>query len=112
MVIMLREQRLYQTLSTALQPEFIRIENESSSHHVPAGSETHFKITLVSLQFIQHTRVARHRAVHALVATEFTQGLHALSLHLFTPDEWHRHGQKTAPSPTCLGGKQRESRHS
>ena len=42
-------------ISTALQaafkPQTLLVENESFRHNVPEGSETHFKVTLVSEAF-------------------------------------------------------------
>ncbi|MEY2908347.1 MAG: transcriptional regulator BolA, partial [Pseudomonadota bacterium] len=42
---------LVQRLQTAYPESQYWVENESSGHNVPAGSETHFKITLVSDAF-------------------------------------------------------------
>ena len=35
-------------LRNQLEPEFLQVENESSQHNVPPGSESHFKVTIVS----------------------------------------------------------------
>lgn len=97
---MSREQRIKAALATLLQPESLNIENESFRHQVPAGSESHFKIIAVSRIFIGLRPVARHRLVNTLLKAEFASGLHALSLHLYTPDEWLQ--QTGAPnSPPC-----------
>lgn len=35
-------------LSDEFQPEFLKVINESDMHNVPRGSESHFKVTVVS----------------------------------------------------------------
>ena len=78
--------------------------NESHMHNVPANSETHFRLTLVSPAFADTAPVRRHQMVYALVADELKGPVHALALHTFTPDEWRaRQGQVNA-SPPCRGG--------
>jgi len=50
-----------------------------------------FAVAIVSPLFVGKMPIARHRMVNALLKDEFeTQGLHALSLRLRTPDEWER----------------------
>jgi len=102
---MSRLQRMNDALSTELKPDTLTIENESSRHNVPAGSETHFKVTAVSAHFNDMNRIARHRLVNACLSAEFTTGLHALSLHLYTPDEWQRQSEGVPNSPACRHGK-------
>jgi len=88
----------------ALAPAFLEVENESHRHNVPQGSETHFKVTLVSDQFKDKSLVARHRMVNELVAEQLAGEVHALSLHTKTPDEWFEQGGVIPDSPECLGG--------
>ena len=38
-------------LVAALAPRFIEVVNESGNHNVPPGSESHFKVTVVSEVF-------------------------------------------------------------
>ena len=98
---MSRAQRLYDALTLALAPDALTVDNESSNHRVPMGSETHFKIVAVSAHFNTLTRVARHRVVNTLLKTEFATGLHALSLFLYTPDEWRERNMTAPASPPC-----------
>lgn len=85
--------------------QHLAVSNESSGHNVPAGSQTHFAVVLVSEDFADMPPLARHRAVHAVLADELAGGVHALAVHTYTQTEWRkRHG--SAPlSPPCLGGK-------
>lgn len=102
-----RKSRIENTLRDAFAPEHLDVLDESHMHSVPEGAESHFKIICVSTQFVDKSLVARHRSVNAELNTELASGLHALSLHLFTPAEWSAK-QAVAPSPTCRGGQHRE----
>ena len=62
--------------------------DESSGHNVPIGSETHFKLVAVGDVFNQKSRIQRHRMINAMLQDEFEKGMHACSMHLFTPEEW------------------------
>ena len=99
-----RHNRIQNLLQTELSPTFLLVENESGFHHVPEGSETHFKITAVSTQFEGQTLVSRHRMVNHLLYDELESGLHALSLHLFTAAEWDKRQQNVLKSPGCKDG--------
>jgi len=88
----------------SLNPDFLEVINESSNHNVPEGSESHFKVTLVSDDFDQVNLISRHRMINELLRDEISGGIHALSLHLFTSDEWMEKSGKIRQSPQCLGG--------
>jgi stress-induced morphogen len=97
--------RIEKKLRTALAPTVLQVINESASHNVPRGSETHFKVVLVSPAFEDLGRVARHRLVFDALAEELKTGVHALALTLRTPDEWETEaGSTVLVSPPCLGG--------
>lgn len=101
---MSRLQRMNDALSHKLKPDTLTIENESSNHHVPINSETHFKIIAVSTQFNTLSRISRHRLVNSILSNEFATGLHALSLHLYTPGEWLQKTNNIPHSPACHDG--------
>ena len=82
-------------------PVYLEVVNESHNHNVPANSSTHFKVTLVSEQFVGKRAVARHQLVYAILADELKSGVHALALHTYAPDEWQ--GDSPA-SPDCMAG--------
>ena len=103
---MSRKQRIHDALIAELKLDTLLIDDESHRHNVATGAESHFKIVAVSDTFENLNRVARHRLVNTLVAAEFNAGLHALSLHLYTPSEWcHRENQAAPASPACRNGK-------
>lgn len=99
-----RAQRLYAAVSEALAPTHLEVINESHNHG-GSGTETHYKLVAVSAAFDGQRAVARHQRIYALTAAERETGLHALALHLYTPDEWV--AVVSAPdSPACRGGSQ------
>lgn len=101
---MSRQQRIEEYLRSGFSPLHLEVLNESHNHS--AGQDTHFKVVLVSDAFAGLRSVARHQKVYALLADEMRQGLHALALHLYTPDEWAETGVAPA-SPACKGGSKR-----
>ncbi|HEY9032981.1 MAG TPA: BolA/IbaG family iron-sulfur metabolism protein [Pseudomonadales bacterium] len=102
------QQQIEQKVLAALDVQFIELLNESHMHSVPANSETHFKLTLVSDSFAGLGKVKRHQQIYQLLADELAGPVHALALHLYTPQEWQaRHGAIPA-SPQCLGGSKHD----
>lgn len=104
---MSRHDRIHDALVARFAPLELEVVDESSNHSVPAGSESHFKVVIVSPAFETQAVVARHRAVHAALADELAAGLHALSIHAFTPAQWLARGGHIPESPPCLGGSKR-----
>lgn len=92
------------TLVDALTPVHLDVINESSNHNVPANSETHFKVVIVSDQFADKTLVQRHRTINKLLADQLAGPIHALSLHTHTQSEWLDRGGVVPDSPPCRGG--------
>jgi stress-induced morphogen len=86
-----RSARLEAILTRAFSPTLLRVADDSARHagHAGArpGGETHYTVLLVSEAFRGIGRVARSRAVHAVLEAEFAGGMHALSLILRTPEE-------------------------
>ena len=101
---MTRLERIQEKLSAALAPTHLEVENESHNHNVPKGSETHFKVLIVSDAFEGLNAIDRHRRVHAALADELKKGLHALTLRALTPAQWQAEGGSDFKSPPCLGG--------
>lgn len=92
-----------ETLNQRFVPSFLEVLNESDQHGVPIGSESHFKITLVTNEFITKRLVMRHQMVYAVLKTLLAGPIHALALHTYTEEEWSL--RQTSPdSPDCRGG--------
>ncbi|MDH3451745.1 MAG: BolA/IbaG family iron-sulfur metabolism protein [Gammaproteobacteria bacterium] len=96
--------RIEDKLQAAFAPTFLEVLNESHQHNVPPGSESHFKVTVVSAEFTDRQLVVRHRMVNKTLAAELAGGVHALALHTLTPDEWFERAGITPDSPQCRGG--------
>ncbi len=96
----------------ALTPDVLRVENESHMHNVPANSETHFKVTLVSDSFDGMMPVKRHQQIYALLADELSGPVHALALHLYTPREWQRAAASVPTLPTVVAAASDPRSHS
>ena len=89
-----------------LSPTILEVSNESSMHNVPAGSETHLKVLVVSAAFAGRSSVERHRLVYDALGEEFRDGLHALSVTSRSPEEWASNSS-IVESPACHGGSRR-----
>ena len=91
-------------LGEALHPVHLEVINESAMHSVPPGSETHFKVIVVSDAFEGLGLVDRHRRINDLLRDEFRDGMHALTIRALTPAEGSLAEASTFQSPPCLGG--------
>jgi BolA protein len=97
------EKVISEKLEKAFSPNYLEVINESASHNVPAGSESHFKVIISADCFNQESAVKRHQAIYKILAEELKLSIHALSLLVYSPQEWKQ--VKTVPqSPNCMGG--------
>ena len=94
---------IQQKLETEFDAAFVSVENESHMHNVAPGSESHFKVTIVSDRFRDQMLIKRHRMVNKTLEQELQQ-IHALALHTLTPEEWQAREGVVADSPRCRGG--------
>ncbi|MCZ0751520.1 BolA family protein [Aeromonas enteropelogenes] len=99
---MTMQQHIEAKLTAALTPSLLEVINESHMHRVEPGSESHFKVVIVSPQFEGLRLLARHRLINEVLAPELAGPVHALALHTYTEGEWQQKGQ--APrTPSCVG---------
>jgi BolA protein len=94
------EKKIEHTLRDNFQLSHLEVINESHMHSGP-NTETHFKVVLVSEEFKDVKLVQRHRKINELLKYELENGVHALSLHLFTMDEWKEKEEYVKDSPPC-----------
>lgn len=52
------------------------------------GTQDHYKATIIAPQFIGKARLARHRLVYGALEEEMKGPIHALTLEVYTPEEW------------------------
>jgi len=97
--------RIRTKVNLALQPAHVELLNESHLHAGPA-TDSHFKLVVVAEAFNGLGRVKRHQAVYRVLQDELQSGgqggsVHALALHLHTPEEWS--AVAVPASPLCAG---------
>ncbi|QBY44890.1 DNA-binding transcriptional regulator BolA [Arsenophonus nasoniae] len=97
--------QIEEKLKYAFSPVYLLVLDESDQHNVPPGTESHFKVILVTEKFAAQRMVARHQVVYQLLADELSNCVHALALHTYTPTEWQQRQQIVFPSPACRGGE-------
>lgn len=98
------QQDIEQKLAQGINAKHMEVVNESSNHNVPPGSESHFKVVLVSDDFTDKSLIQRHRMINKILADELQGKIHALALHTYTEPEWQAQSGGAPMSPPCLGG--------
>ena len=101
---MIVQAEIEKKLAEAFTPLHLEVINESSNHNVPEGSESHFKVVVVSPDFAGKNLLARHRLINATLAEELKNAIHALAIHTYTEEEWQETSGGAPMSPPCLGG--------
>ncbi len=96
-------QKINDKVTTAIEPQHFELINESHMHAGPA-TESHFKLIAVAKEFEGLNPVKRHQRIYGVLAEELKAGVHALALHLYTPDEWQIAMEEAPDSPSCRGG--------
>ncbi|PJG85596.1 BolA family protein [Conservatibacter flavescens] len=100
---MSKKEELIQKILAEFEPHFVNVENESHMHSSGRGADSHFKVVVVSQFFEGMNKVSRHRKLYQLFEADLQNGIHALALHLYTPEEWKNAGEEFPHSPNCLG---------
>lgn len=100
--MMVRE-KIEAKLRTAFEPIFLEVIDESYRHNVRAGSESHFKVVLVSDSFHGERFLTRHRHIYSTLTEELAGPVHALALHTYTLKEWASIQDTVISSPPCRG---------
>jgi BolA protein len=81
--------RIETKLRDTFTPTHLVVTDDSHRHagHAGArpGGQTHFSIEMVSAAFQGKNRVEIHRSIHALLAEEFADGVHALAITARAP---------------------------
>ncbi|MEQ8332173.1 BolA family protein [Nisaea sp.] len=71
-------------LMSAFAPEHLAVIDDSQAHRGHGGwregGETHFNVEIISDAFAGKSRVDRQRMVHAVLADELADRVHALSI--------------------------------
>jgi BolA family transcriptional regulator, general stress-responsive regulator len=84
-------ERLRRKLTAVFAPQRLEVIDDSERHRGHAGwregGQTHFRVVMRSARLNGLSRVARSRAVHAALADELAQQVHALSLDVAGSEE-------------------------
>jgi BolA protein len=98
------QETIEQKLADAVDLQHLEVVNESGNHNVPPGSESQFKVVLVSETFEGMRLIARHKQVNRILSQELANDIHALAMHTYTEKEWRKKNGEAPMSPPCLGG--------
>lgn len=73
-------------LKAALSPSHLVLVDESSQHHGHAGAnplgESHFRLRISATALAGKGRVAQHRMINEILATELKSRVHALAIDI------------------------------
>jgi len=94
-------------LQEHFNPSHLTVVNESYKHSVPKGSESHFKVVVISDLFEKQTHLQRHRSVNSVLKDEL-KIIHALAIQAKTPKQWKDSNQFIDSTPNCLGGSKHD----
>jgi BolA protein len=96
------QEQIHDKLANAISCKHLNVVNESHMHS--RGEESHFKVIIVSEEFIGKRLLQRHRKINDVLKDELAHHIHALSIHAYTPEEFSDREGSTPDSPKCLGG--------
>ncbi len=101
------QQQIQQKISDAIACKHLNVINESHMHS--AGTESHFKVIVVSEEFAGKRLLQRHREINEILKDELANHIHALAIHTYTPEEYAEQDGEAPESPTCMGGSKSDS---
>ena len=91
-----RVERIEQQLRDGLDVEFLQVFDDSQAHAGHAGVREsgggHFSAIIVSPRFEGHGLVARHMMVYAALGELMQTDIHAFSMKVLSPTEYHAKG--------------------
>ncbi len=78
-----------QKLTSGLAPESLEVINESHHHSGHSGSpgtgESHFRVKIVSKEFVGKSRLQIHQMINRLLSEELKDKIHALAIEAKAP---------------------------
>ena len=93
------ESQIIDVINDKLSPSVLNLINESFMHNVPPGSESHFKLIVVSDVFKDLTKVKRHQLIYSTL-NKIMDEIHALSIYAFDENEYNAN-PIVIDSPNC-----------
>lgn len=74
------EDVIYKAINSHIQCQFLDV----------TGDGRHFEAVVVSEEFKDKPRLERHRLIYAALGDRMREEVHALSMKLYTNEEWSR----------------------
>jgi BolA protein len=99
---MSKQEQIQEKISNAIACKHINLINESHMHS--KGTDSHFKVIVVSVEFAGKRLLQRHGEINEILKDELANHFHALAIHTYTPHEFTEQGGEAPDSPNCLGG--------
>lgn len=99
------QDQVAERIAARLDCQHLEVINESHKHRVPKGSQSHFKVVVVSDEFANERLIARHRLINETLADMLAGQIHALALHTYTTQEWREKNGDAPMTPPCKGGE-------
>ena len=93
------ESQIVNTLLSSMNLLSLKIVNESFMHNVSDGSESHFKIVVVTNDFNNLSIIQRHKLIYKCL-DRLMNKIHALSIHAFNEEEF-KSNPVILDSPEC-----------
>ena len=78
---MIEPEKIVEKIQTALPGAEVDVQDLT-------GTKDHYKARVVAEQFEGQNLVARHRLVYDALSEEMKGPIHALTLDVYTPEEW------------------------
>jgi BolA family transcriptional regulator, general stress-responsive regulator len=84
-------------LQAMLAPLYFELRDDSAKHigHAGAALGGHFHLTVVCAAFEGQSALSRHRLVYSALAEAMQNGIHALSITAWSPEEFACHVRST-----------------
>jgi len=103
---MIVQNKVQSILEEVFQPTHLEVLNESHMHNVPEGSESHFRVVVVSKKFEGAKLIQKHQMVNDALAKLLNGTIHALAIVAKTPEQWESNNS-SKQSPECLGSNKK-----
>ena len=97
------ENTIKDLLIDSFDPSVLSIINESYMHNVPEGSESHFKVVIVSKYFKDIENIKRHKEIYKALKN-IMESIHAISIQAFNEEEYQKNPEINQ-SPNCVNKK-------
>ena len=96
---MIVQNKIDKLLRDKFNVSILTIKNDSYKHNVPADSESHFNVQIISDDFQNLSQIQRHKKVYKAVESLLTE-IHAFSITAMTTSEF-KENPSFRDTPDC-----------